>query len=469
MRQYSIPIRIVLVLTLALFAGCSRVDTSQSTPTPEILSTSEIAAKVSPAVVWIEVDYGKFSSSGTGMFITTDGYVLTNEHVVSEGYYATLNFPDKRSVEAQIIYRDPRLDIAILKCAGGNYPVVTLGSTTEPELGEDVVALGYPSAAQLGASVSLSKGIVSAFRTISGIKYIQTDASLNPGSSGGPLVNLRGEVIGMNSWKLREGEGINFAIALNSVKARVDNLVQQHIKGQLAVPEPLPAEPEKIVEQKPVINTLPFTYTGKGNGRTPAFWDRPAVSSEQYKLTFTPTWDGDISISWYREDTLRSLMPSFITMEVWRSTGISFGFPDSVEAGKTYEYIFGWSNSFANALFLDIGNVPTEGEWTITVSQMDVVTPKPKVDITVVIEYDGRWMHQSTTGSWGSYWTDGSGNTSRVFEIQNPGVERHWRARKLDAGTSPLVLKIIYEGQVVAEDTAIGEDNEAWVYWEGPH
>ncbi len=162
MTRYFIPITIISVLVSTLFAGCSSADTSQST-TPETPSIINAAAKVSPAVVWIEVDYGRFHSSGTGMFITTDGYVLTNEHVVSEGYYATINLPDKGSVEAQIIYRDPELDIAILKCAGSNYPAITLGSTTEPTLGEDVVALGYPSAAQLGDSVSLSRGRVAAW------------------------------------------------------------------------------------------------------------------------------------------------------------------------------------------------------------------------------------------------------------------------------------------------------------------
>ena len=468
MKRYYIPAIIVLVLALVLSVGCGGVDTSQSTPTPEILSANEIAAKVSPAVVWIEVDYGKFSSSGTGMFITTDGYVLTNEHVVSEGYYATLNFPNKRSVEAQIIYRDPRLDIAILKCTSGNYPVITLGSTTDPELGEDVVAIGYPSAAQLGASVSLSRGIVSAFRTISGIEYIQTDASLNPGSSGGPLVNLRGEVIGMNSWKLREGEGINFAIALNSVKALVDNIVQQHIQGQLAVPEPPVPEPlvEKT-EEKVVIHNLPFTYTGKGNGRTPAFWNRP-TPVYTYKMTFITTWDGDISISWYREDTSGSQTPSLFPMEVWRSTGVSFGFPDSVEAGKTYEYILNWNNP-QDAVFLNIENVPVDGEWTITVFQVDTPSLRPQIPITFVVEYDGEWAYQSTykQNSWGISWAGVfSGNYSKEWETVQ--IPRHWRARKEDGGSGSLVLKIIYEGQVVAEDTAIGEDNEAWVYWEGP-
>jgi len=295
------------------------------------------------------------------MFIHTNGYVLTNEHVVSEGYYATLNFPGKRSVEAQIIYRDPALDIAILKCAGGEYPVVTLGSTAEPELGEDVVALGYPSAAQLGASVSLSKGIVSAFRTINGIKYIQTDASLNPGSSGGPLVNLHGEVIGMNSWKLREGEGINFAIALNSVKARVDNIVQQHIQGLLSVPEPSPDEPEKLVEQQPTIDISPFTYTGKGNGKTTTFrFQETGVRLILYKLSCITKWDGEIFIYFYSAKLNRK----------------DFGVSGNVRSGVTHEWILNEDDQVTiREYYMSIENAPPDGEWTITLSRIGFANP----------------------------------------------------------------------------------------------
>jgi len=361
MKRYYIPAIIVLVLALVLSVGCGGVDTSQSTPTPEILSANEIAAKVSPAVVWIEVDYGNFHSSGTGMFITADGYLLTNEHVVSEGYYATINLPDKGSVEAEILYRDKSLDIAILKCPDGNYPVVTLGSEAESMLGEDVVALGYPSAVELGDSVSLSKGIVSAFRTINGIKYIQTDASLNPGSSGGPLVNLRGEVIGMNSWKLREGEGINFAIALNSVKARVDNIVQQHIQGLLSVPEPPPDEPEKLVEQQPTIDISPFTYTGKGNGKTTTFrFQDTGVRLILYKLTCTTTWDGEIFIYFYSTKLNRK----------------DFGVSGKVKSGVTHEWILNEDGQVTiREYYMSVENAPLDGEWTITVSRIGFATP----------------------------------------------------------------------------------------------
>ena len=99
---------------------------------------------------------------------------------------------------------------------------------------------------------------------------------------------------------------------------------------------------------------------------------------------------------------------------------------------------------------------------------MDTPTPRPQIGITLVVEYDGEFAYQSTTGSsWGISWRGVlSDNYSKVME--NVQLPRHWRARKHDGGVNPLVLKIIYEGQVVAEDTAIGEDDEAWVYWEGP-
>lgn len=476
MKRYFTPIIIVLVLALVLAMGCSSTDTSQSTPTPEIFSVSDAVAKASPAVVWIEVDYGNFHSSGTGMLITTDGYLLTNEHVVSEGYYATINLPDKGSVEAEILYRDKSLDIAILKCPDGNYPVVTLGSEAESMLGEDVVALGYPSAVELGDSVSLSKGIVSAFRTINGIKYIQTDASLNPGSSGGPLVNMRGEVIGMNSWKLTEGEGISFAIAVNSVKPDVESIVQQHIQGQLytikqAAAQAAKEEADRLKEKADrlaAIDNLPVTYTMKGNDRTPSFWTPSGSSNYQYKLTLTTTWDGDISINWYQEDAsgTGSSLITMQTMQVWRSTGISFGFPESVEAGKTYEYIFNWNKSH-EVVFFNITNVPADGEWTITVSQMDVITLRPKVDITVVVEYEGRWAYQATSSSsWSFVWYGRSGNENKVFEnIQLPWF---YRAQIDEEGTGSLVVKLLYNGQVVAQDTAIGKGGIARVLWEGP-
>ena len=99
--------------------------------------------------------------------------------------------------------------------------------------------------------------------------------------------------------------------------------------------------------------------------------------------------------------------------------------------------------------------------------EVEESTPKPKVDITVVVEYEGKWVYQVTTTSyWSFVWYGGSGNTSKVFE--NIRVPWHYRAQISDEGTGPLVLKILYNGQVVAQDTAIGQDDIAYVFWEGP-
>ena len=183
-HQFLLVMFLVLVLLVTSF-GCQSPPTTTnptspplpiasttptSKPTNEVLSTGDIAKKVSPSVVLIAASYGYWQSSGTGMFITTDGYVLTNEHVVSQGYYATLILQDGRNVKATIMYRDPSLDIAVLKVSQGTYPAIPLGSTKEPDLGEDVVTLGFPSGNSLGSSVSLSKGIISALRIISNVK-----------------------------------------------------------------------------------------------------------------------------------------------------------------------------------------------------------------------------------------------------------------------------------------------------------
>lgn len=100
--------------------------------------------------------------------------------------------------------------------------------------------------------------------------------------------------------------------------------------------------------------------------------------------------------------------------------------------------------------------------------EIEESTPKPKLDITVVIEYEGKWAYQvTTTSSWSWVWYGSfSGNKSKVYE--NIQLPFHCRARKSDEGTASLVVKIIYNGQVVAQDTAIGKDDEAYVFWEGP-
>jgi len=184
------------------------------------LSIADVVAKVSPAVVQIITDEG----SGSGIVIDTAGHVLTNNHVVEKSSSATIVFKDGRKIVAKTASRDWFLDLAVLKIPDGNFIAATLGDSDQAQLGEEVVALGFPSG--LGGSVTITRGIISAFRN----PYLQTDAAVNPGSSGGPLVNMQGEVIGIITYKpllaqKELAEGIGFAIAINEVKQSLSDLM----------------------------------------------------------------------------------------------------------------------------------------------------------------------------------------------------------------------------------------------------
>lgn len=178
----------LLVILVMIFTSCSsgttvtRILTLTQSPTPTEtqsqtttairteLSSSEIVRLLSSAVVHIETPYG----AGTGMVIDEEGYILTNNHVVGVMDYATVRIPGRGQLSSEVIYRDPFLDIAILKCPGTGFDIVTLGSIDEPVMGDDVIAIGYPESYALGDAASTSKGIISAFRYYDGIYYIQT-------------------------------------------------------------------------------------------------------------------------------------------------------------------------------------------------------------------------------------------------------------------------------------------------------
>jgi serine protease Do len=145
--------------------------------------------------------------SGSGFIISPDGYVLTNNHVVENATRVTVVMTNKRQFDAIVVGRDPNTDVAVLKIEGENLPTVRLGDADALQIGDWVLALGYPMS--LGETVTA--GIVSAKGKSIGIMrqneeavaplehFIQTDAAINPGNSGGPLVNIRGEVIGINT------------------------------------------------------------------------------------------------------------------------------------------------------------------------------------------------------------------------------------------------------------------------------
>ena len=166
---------------------------------------------------------------GTGFIITDDGYIMTNNHVVSGADKIVVKLEDGREFEATVVGRDPHSDVAVIRIGAADLPVLRLGDSDAVDVGEWVVAIGNP----FGLSHTLTAGVVSA-KGRSGVgitdyeSFIQTDAAINPGNSGGPLVNLDGKAVGMNTAiASRNGGymGIGFAIPINMAKAIGDQLI----------------------------------------------------------------------------------------------------------------------------------------------------------------------------------------------------------------------------------------------------
>jgi serine protease Do len=177
-------------------------------------------------------------SLGSGLIINRQGYILTNSHVIEGAENIVVTLWDKREYKAQVVGRDEKTDIALIKIdAAENLPVVPLGDSDRLEIGEWVIAIGNP----YGYSHSVTAGIVSAKGRQIGAgpydNFIQTDASINPGNSGGPLINTRGEVVGINTAIVAPGQGIGFAIPINMVKALLPQLLERGkvVRGWLGV------------------------------------------------------------------------------------------------------------------------------------------------------------------------------------------------------------------------------------------
>lgn len=179
------------------------------------------------SVVTIRTDVGQ----GTGFIINSDGYVVTNAHVLSGGSYVqALNY-EQDVIDADFIDYDINLDLALLKIEG-NFEELDFADSGDVQIGEKVIAIGNP----LGLQFSVSQGIVSAVDRTgqNGLSaYIQTDAALNPGNSGGPLINTEGEVIGINNFKVGDGESLGFALESNYIEEFVNDVGMEKLNMSL--------------------------------------------------------------------------------------------------------------------------------------------------------------------------------------------------------------------------------------------
>lgn len=163
-------------------------------------------------VVTVEVKDGH----GSGFLITTDGYIMTNAHVVGTSATAKIRFEQGFTLEGQVVKVNPDFDVALIKVAGNDLPALSMGDDEALQLGEELFAIGTPLDEQLGQSVT--RGIMSGKREIEGRKFIQTDVSINPGNSGGPLIDAEGKVVGVATMKIKaEGvQGIGFGVPIST-------------------------------------------------------------------------------------------------------------------------------------------------------------------------------------------------------------------------------------------------------------
>ncbi|HXF57690.1 MAG TPA: trypsin-like peptidase domain-containing protein [Actinomycetota bacterium] len=207
----------------------------------------EVVKRVAPAVVNVTTDRlqpGPFGIEegqgvGTGFIIRSDGVIVTNFHVVEGATQikVILPPPDRRTFLARVIGSSSEHDLAVLKVDGRDLPALPLGRSSELQLGQRVVALGYALALEGGPTVTA--GIVSSLartvrvqdptagvvRTLEGV--IQTDAAINPGNSGGPLVDLAGNVVGINTAGAQAAENIGFAIAIDAVRPLIERAMKR--------------------------------------------------------------------------------------------------------------------------------------------------------------------------------------------------------------------------------------------------
>ncbi len=216
----------------------SDVGTVFAKPLSSGLSVADITENALPSVVQIITGSG----SGTGFIINESGLVVTNKHVVEGTNQVTLRLVAGKEYRGSVTHRDPHLDLAYIEIdATRSFTPIAIGDSDKIRVGEEIIAIGFPLGRSLGLEPTVSVGIISAKRQ----DRLQTDASLNPGNSGGPLLNMYGEVAGVVVSRVETDDsgrsivGIGFAIPINAVKAALQGQVSPSGKA-LPTPTPFP-------------------------------------------------------------------------------------------------------------------------------------------------------------------------------------------------------------------------------------
>jgi S1-C subfamily serine protease len=187
---------------------------------------AEIADRVTAMII---ADEGLGAGYGSGIVLHSDGYILTNKHVVQEAQHLRVAFPDGRRVDAKLWWMSKDHDLALIKAEVTGLSVPEFGDSDQLVRGEEVLASGFPLGSRVGSRSTITRGIVSQIQQMSDGRFVQTDAAINPGNSGGPLFNSRGQVIGINTKRAenlggRQVVGISWAIPINVARQVVPSL-----------------------------------------------------------------------------------------------------------------------------------------------------------------------------------------------------------------------------------------------------
>jgi hypothetical protein len=203
-------------LLFLIFFVTGVVAAQSAPPRKDIPAIAKAANGAIVSIVMSDKD-GRAIAQGTGFLVSQDGRILTNYHVIAEGSSAVVKLPEGAFyVVDGVLAFDKARDVAVIKAHGENFRTLTLGNSDRLQVGEEVVAIGNP----LSLESTVSNGIVSGIRTVEeeGGKFLQVTTPISPGSSGGPLFNRAGEVVGITTLYLKGGENLNFAIPINDAK-----------------------------------------------------------------------------------------------------------------------------------------------------------------------------------------------------------------------------------------------------------
>ena len=221
-------------------------------------SLAELIERIQSSVVQITIG----SSSGSGFIIDANGLIITNEHVVAGARSVGVRLTNGRFYEADVLERDATADLALVQIdSNDRFHAIAVGNPDGVRVGDEVLALGFPLADRIGDSLTVTRGIISSTRTVSGVDLLQTDAAINPGNSGGPLVNGEGAVIGVNTSRIEETDSgrpvnsIGFAVSVIELERRLPTLTARRVSNPVATTP----TPTALLTPTPTIRPVDVT------------------------------------------------------------------------------------------------------------------------------------------------------------------------------------------------------------------